>query len=163
MSYSWHVRIEIGGEATHDETLRIFGKAADKGLLVSANDVHAQTLLDNSEKKLRPQDINDLTCCDATLSFTATHHHDDGFEELEEACREIGLPYLLTVSGDEDGDGFTLWWLPDMDGTERCDINIAGEPVITLSDLEEARKAGTLHDLIARSHPPRIRPFIVRD
>lgn len=162
MMEGWSLRIEIGGEASHADMLRLFEEAAESGLMVTSRYVHAKDYVDNASRRLRPEDLQSVTCCSATLSFSATYFNADEFEQLEDTCREIGLPYVRTVDGDDGSDGFALWWMPGMDGTERCDVNSQEEPIVTVSDVVEAKAAGTLDDLIARSSVPTIPPFVIR-
>lgn len=159
---SWYVTLSIGGEASHADLIRLFEGAAEIGILVASNDVHAQTLLDKADTRLRAQDVPDLLLPDATLAFNAPDFREDSFEDLEELCQVLGLPYVRRVDGDDEADGFAVWWMPGMDGTGTASIDGDYEPTLLVSKVRQAIADGTLETLVAESTIPSLPHFTVK-
>lgn len=151
---SWHVTIRIGGETSHATLLDLFQTAAELGILVEQTDEHAATLLDQRVTRLRPEDVIEYLDPHLNLAFVAPAYHDSRLENLEEDCREHGLPYVLEIDGDDEADGEVYWWSPGMEGTGHVMSNLDHEPVLTVKEVAEASAAGTLTDLIAANTVP---------
>jgi len=151
------VTIAIGGQATHEAAIAVLDAAADQGLLVHQTDEYADEVRNEDAGAIVFDDL--VRIGDGTLGFYAPVHESDRFVEVEAECRRQGLPYVSTVDGDEEADGFTRWWIPGMDDVRQVDSNQSGEAVIRLSELEAAHADGTVARLIEDRTIPTIPPL----
>lgn len=83
------------------------------------------------------------------------------FEEVEKACREIGLTYVRASEAKYENDPVVVWWQPGM-GEPRAQLATqAGEPTIKVHEVREAMGQGipNLASLLDAATPPPIPPL----
>jgi hypothetical protein len=156
---SYYVTMRIGGETSHAALIDLFEKAAGIGILVEQLDEHASNLLDARLTRLRPEDVIELLDPHLNLAFLAPCFHEERFDDLEDACREHGLPYVIQIDGDDEAEGQLYWWAPGMDGVSHAMSDLDHDPVLRVKDVAEALAAGTVAELVAANTVPTVPSF----
>ena len=93
------------------------------------------------------------------------------FEELEDTCRDLGLPYVRQSDGKYEFSPEIVWWQPGMDGPDAVITDHGGCPMVPMEEISEALdllRAGNAAEALGRleyavTEPPTVPPFAITD
>lgn len=92
------------------------------------------------------------------------------FSELESACQDLGLTYLVSSEPAAGYDGEIVWFTPE-EGEREMVANHDGEPLVLITDLKQMREDNETDAefveqvklLIAENETPVVPPLVIVD
>ncbi len=115
-----------------------------------ANEQELLELLKEGENLQQP-----FATSEGHLCFKHSEIRNGEFEDLETACRRLGLSFNRHSEAYCEYDAHNTWWRPGMEATGETAATGSGNPLVTLDEVKKIREAAVLPEMPpgAAEHP----------